>query len=146
MPTVILHQWEISPFCGKVRKVLHHKGIDFTVVNYNGLFAAKAKRLTRVGELPVLGFEDERVQTALQSLHTSNGACHSLLWFRQIQAIARSHACWRIGQTNCEETIALVLASSGRMTFIGCTAGIGAFRLEYRPTSVSGRLTLCGCL
>lgn len=62
MPTVILHQWEISPFCGKVRKVLHHKGIDFTVVNYNGRFALKAKRLTRVGKLPVLDFDDERVQ------------------------------------------------------------------------------------
>lgn len=62
MPTVILHQWEMSPFCGKVRKVLRHKGISFAVVNYNGLFALKAKGLSRVGKLPVLDFDGERVQ------------------------------------------------------------------------------------
>jgi arsenate reductase-like glutaredoxin family protein len=36
MPEVILHQWEISPSCGKVRKLLRHKGIAFSVRNYNG--------------------------------------------------------------------------------------------------------------
>ncbi|WP_207003329.1 glutathione S-transferase family protein [Trinickia mobilis] len=62
MATVVLHQWEASPFCGKVRKVLNHKGIRFTVVNYNGLLALKAKRLSRLGKLPVVDFDGERVQ------------------------------------------------------------------------------------
>jgi glutathione S-transferase len=62
MATVVLHQWEASPFCGKVRKVLDHKDIRYTVVNYNGLLALKAKRLSRVGKLPVVDFDGERVQ------------------------------------------------------------------------------------
>jgi hypothetical protein len=62
MPTVVLHQWEISPFCGKVRKVLNHKAISFTAVNYNGLLARRAKGLSRAGKLPVLEFDGERVQ------------------------------------------------------------------------------------
>jgi glutathione S-transferase len=62
MPEVILHQWEISPFCGKVRKVLRLKGIDFTVRNYNGLLATKAAALSPAGKLPVLDFDGERIQ------------------------------------------------------------------------------------
>jgi glutathione S-transferase len=62
MPTVILHQWERSPFCSKVRKTLRHKGIDFTVVNYNGLRGRKAATLSPAGQLPVLDFDGERVQ------------------------------------------------------------------------------------
>ncbi len=62
MPVAVLHQWEISPFCGKVRKVLRHKGIDFSVVNYNGLLATKAAGLSPAGKLPVLDFDGERIQ------------------------------------------------------------------------------------
>jgi glutathione S-transferase len=62
MATVVLHEWDESPFCGKVRKVLNHKGIAFTAENYNGLLALKAKRLSRAGKLPVLDFDGERVQ------------------------------------------------------------------------------------
>ena len=62
MPVVTLHQWEISPFCGKVRKVLTHKGIKFSVVNYNGLLATKASKLSSAGKLPVLDFDGERIQ------------------------------------------------------------------------------------
>ena len=36
-PAVVLHQWLISPFCGKVRRILEHKGLAFDVVDYNGL-------------------------------------------------------------------------------------------------------------
>ena len=62
MTSVVLHQWEESPFCAKVRKVLSHKGIAFTVANYNGLLSLKAKRLSPAGKLPVLDFDGERVQ------------------------------------------------------------------------------------
>lgn len=62
LPVVTLHQWEISPFCGKVRKVLRHKGINFSVVNYNGLLATKASKLSSAGKLPVLDFDGERIQ------------------------------------------------------------------------------------
>jgi glutathione S-transferase len=62
MSEVLLHQWEISPFCGKVRKVLRHKGIEFSVRNYNGLLATKASALSRAGKLPVLDFDGRRIQ------------------------------------------------------------------------------------
>lgn len=62
MSTVVLHQWERSPFCRKVRKVLRHKGIDFSVANYNGLLGRRALKLSAAGQLPVLDFDGERVQ------------------------------------------------------------------------------------
>ena len=52
MQTVVLHQWEASPFCMKVRKVLRHKNIGFTVVNYNGVMGCvfHAKRTAIPGQ------------------------------------------------------------------------------------------------
>lgn len=66
-PTITLHQWLISPFCAKVRKALVAKGLAFEVVEYNGLLAAKAKRLSKAGKLPVLDYvgadgQRERIQ------------------------------------------------------------------------------------
>ena len=60
-PAIVLHQWAISPFCGKVRRILEHKRLPFEVVEYNGLRARKAKGLTPVGKLPVIDYGDERV-------------------------------------------------------------------------------------
>jgi glutathione S-transferase len=62
MPAIILHQWQISPFCGKVRRILQHKGLEFDVVDYNGLRARKAASLTPAGKLPVLDYDGERIQ------------------------------------------------------------------------------------
>jgi glutathione S-transferase len=62
MPDVVLHEWKISPFCSKVRRVLELKGIEYRSVEYNGLKAALAARISRVGKLPVLEWDGERVQ------------------------------------------------------------------------------------
>lgn len=62
MPTIVLHQWLISPFCGKVRRILEHKKLAYTTVEYNGLKARKAKDLTEVGKLPVIDYDGERIQ------------------------------------------------------------------------------------
>jgi glutathione S-transferase len=62
MPAIVLHQWVISPFCGKVRRILEHKGLAYEVVNYNGLRARKAAGLSGVGKLPVLDYDGQRVQ------------------------------------------------------------------------------------
>jgi glutathione S-transferase len=59
---VVLHQWEISPFCQKVARSLRRKGIGFQTVNYNGALAAKVGRLSKVGKLPVLDVDGQRVQ------------------------------------------------------------------------------------
>ena len=62
MPAIVLHQWSISPFCGKVRRVLEHKGLAYEVVDYNGLRARKASGLSSAGKLPVLDYDGERIQ------------------------------------------------------------------------------------
>ena len=62
MPNVILHQWDMSPYCNKVRRMLKHKGVEYSVVNYNGLMAAQASKLSAVGKLPVLDWDGERIQ------------------------------------------------------------------------------------
>ena len=59
---VVLHQWEISPFCQKVAKALKHKGIAFDTVNYNGILGAKVKGLSKVGKLPVIDINGQRIQ------------------------------------------------------------------------------------
>lgn len=58
---IVLHQWEISPFCGKVRKVLEAKGLAYDKVDYNGLRALRVKRLSRLGKLPVLEHGTETI-------------------------------------------------------------------------------------
>ena len=60
-PQVVLHQFEISPFCAKVRKILRAKGVAYRVENYHGLRAWQIRRLTPAGQLPVLDWDDERV-------------------------------------------------------------------------------------
>lgn len=61
MPKIVLHQWEMSPFCNKVRRCLRHKRLDYEVVNYNGLLARNAAKLSRAGTLPVLDYDEQRV-------------------------------------------------------------------------------------
>ncbi|HWO20514.1 MAG TPA: glutathione S-transferase family protein [Kofleriaceae bacterium] len=62
MPAIVLHQWSISPFCGKVRRILEHKGLPYEIVNYNGLLSRKAAGLSKAGKLPVLDYDGERIQ------------------------------------------------------------------------------------
>lgn len=62
MPAIVLHQWVISPFCAKVRRILEHKGLAYEVVNYNGIRARKVKGLSAAGKLPVLDYDGERIQ------------------------------------------------------------------------------------
>lgn len=60
--TVVLHQWEISPFCQKVARALRHKGIAFEALNYNGVLATKVQGLSKAGKLPVLDIDGRRIQ------------------------------------------------------------------------------------
>jgi glutathione S-transferase len=62
MPDVLLHQWEISPFCRKVRMILAHKGVAFRTREYNGLKARAAAGLSEAGKLPVLDYDGQRLQ------------------------------------------------------------------------------------
>src|SRR5512139_1815666 len=57
MPDIVLHEWAISPFCGKVRKVLAFKGLPYRIEDYGGFRALKARGLSRSGKLPVLDYD-----------------------------------------------------------------------------------------
>src|SRR5512140_3249241 len=58
---IVLHQWEISPFCNKIRRALRYKGLAFDTVEYNGLRARDAAKLSAPGTLPVLELDGERI-------------------------------------------------------------------------------------
>lgn len=60
--SIVLHQWEISPFCQKVARALRYKGLPFEVVNYNGMLATRVAGLTKVGKVPVLDIDGQRLQ------------------------------------------------------------------------------------
>lgn len=60
-PRIVLHQWMISPFCGKIRKILAYKGLAYEVVEYAGLRALEVKKLSHAGKLPVLDIDGERL-------------------------------------------------------------------------------------
>ena len=62
MPKILLHQWDMSPFCNKTRRCLAFKGLNYEVKDYNGLLARKAAALSPVGKLPVLDYDGERIQ------------------------------------------------------------------------------------
>ena len=59
---VTLHQYEISPFCAKARRVLHLKGVPFTVHNVSVSGSRSAlKALGPIGKLPVLEVDGRRI-------------------------------------------------------------------------------------
>ncbi|WP_333662457.1 glutathione S-transferase family protein [Acinetobacter sp.] len=62
MSSVVLHQWEISPFCQKVARMLQFKGIPYQTVNYNGVLGAKVPMLSKAGKVPVLDIDGKRIQ------------------------------------------------------------------------------------
>ena len=62
MSEIVLHQWVMSPFCNKIRRCLEFKGLGYQVVNYNGLRAPQAAKLSPAGKLPVLDYQGERLQ------------------------------------------------------------------------------------
>ncbi len=92
---VILHQWRVSPFCGKVRKLLHFKGIAHeTHENYNGLRSFLASRLSRQGTLPVLDIDGRRlVDSNLIARHLDERAAGPRL-FPESAALAARARLW----------------------------------------------------
>lgn len=62
MNSVVLHQWEISPFCQKVVRMLQFKGIAYQTVDYNGVLGVKVPMLSKAGKVPVLDIDGQRIQ------------------------------------------------------------------------------------
>jgi glutathione S-transferase len=63
MNNTLLYQYDISPFCAKVRRVLQLKGLDYQVHNIGALGTqlGEVKRLSSQGKLPVLELDGERL-------------------------------------------------------------------------------------
>ncbi len=61
MAAIVLHQWEMSPFCNKTRRCLGIKGLKYEVKDYNGLLARKAAALSPAGKLPVLEYDGQMI-------------------------------------------------------------------------------------
>lgn len=61
-PRIVLHEWGISPFCGKVRAILDVKRLPYETVDYGGLRALAVRRVSASGKLPVLDYGDERLE------------------------------------------------------------------------------------
>lgn len=61
MTEIVLHQWKMSPFCNKVRRMLAHKNLAYTTVEYNGLLARNAAKLSAQGTLPVIDCDGQQI-------------------------------------------------------------------------------------
>tara|TARA_R110001592_G_scaffold283457_1_gene551378 strand:- start:23733 stop:24440 length:708 start_codon:yes stop_codon:yes gene_type:complete len=61
MSSIIVHQLEISPFCDKVRRALHFKGLDFSVVNIPMAELSKLKKKSSIGKVPVMEIDGELI-------------------------------------------------------------------------------------
>ncbi len=61
LSTIVLHQWVLSPFCGKIRQILQHKGLAYSTIEYNGFRARKAPGVSATGKLPALDYDGERI-------------------------------------------------------------------------------------
>ena len=92
MATIVLHQWEMSPFCSLARRCLNYKGLKFGVVDYNGLLARKAAALSPAGQLPVLDYGGERVQDSAKiAAFLDDRHPDKPLYPKDAQALASAH-------------------------------------------------------
>jgi glutathione S-transferase len=58
---LVLHQYEISPFCDKVRRVLHWKGVPYTVNEIALADRRRVRALSPAGKLPVIEHEGRAI-------------------------------------------------------------------------------------
>jgi len=66
--SIILHQFDMSPFCDKVRRVLKYKGLDYQTDNITlqQVQFGYLKKLSPIGKLPVLTHADEKIADSSQ--------------------------------------------------------------------------------
>lgn len=58
---IVLTQMEISPFCDKVRRVLHYKGLSYSTREVKVVELNFLKRLAPTGKVPILDYGNERL-------------------------------------------------------------------------------------
>ncbi|WHR58560.1 glutathione S-transferase family protein [Acinetobacter haemolyticus] len=89
---VTLHQWEISPFCQKVARMLKFKGIEFETINYNGVLGAKVPMLSKVGKVPVLDINGQRIQDSTRIARYLDEAYPDLPLLYPLDPIQKAYA------------------------------------------------------
>jgi len=59
---ITLYQFELSPFCDKVRRVMHYKGVEYRVEEVPVATASlRIKRVNPIGKVPVLEHDGQRL-------------------------------------------------------------------------------------
>lgn len=71
MTDIVLHQFEISPFCDKVRRVLAFKKLPYKVCNVPMGQLGKLRKLAPTGKVPILELNG-------QVLHDSSDICRAI--------------------------------------------------------------------
>jgi glutathione S-transferase len=66
---IVLHQFQISPFCDKIRRVLHWKGLDYQVREVPVSGALRIRRINRAGKLPCLEHDGQLVADSTDIAH-----------------------------------------------------------------------------
>ncbi len=51
---ITLHQYEISPFCDKVRRILNWKGVEYRIREVPVSRATSVRKINPIGKLPCL--------------------------------------------------------------------------------------------
>lgn len=59
MTNILVHQFELSPFCDKVRRVLHYKDLPFEVNNIPVGELRKLKKMSPICKVPVLEIDGD---------------------------------------------------------------------------------------
>ena len=60
-PDVIFYDWPYSPFCMKVRAILHYKGVDYRAVTPLGPALMKIRRRGKIGKVPAVEIDGDMI-------------------------------------------------------------------------------------
>lgn len=66
---LILHQFEISPFCDKIRRMLHWKGLEYEVKEYPLISGKKIRAIYPAGKLPCLEHDGKFIGDSTDIAH-----------------------------------------------------------------------------
>ena len=66
---ITLHQFQVSPFCDKIRRILHWKGIDYRIQEVPLARAPAIRRINPIGKLPCLEHDGTFVADSTDIAH-----------------------------------------------------------------------------
>jgi len=66
---ITLHQFQVSPFCDKIRRILHWKGLDYRIQEVPLARAPAIRRINPIGKLPCLEHDGTFVADSTDIAH-----------------------------------------------------------------------------